>query len=110
MRGQAIALAILALMTGAGPATAADIDDGQVAYNAGDYATALKLWQPLAQGGNARAQNNLGVIFENGKGVTQDVATAVKWYRLAAAQGYGGAEYNLGLIYAIGRAGVPRDP
>src|SRR6201988_5055698 len=106
----AYAVAVLVLAHLPAPASAADIDDGQAAYNTGDFATALRLWQPLADAGNARAQNNLGVMFENGKGVAQDVATAVKWYRLAAAQGYGGAQYNLGLIYAIGRGGVPRDP
>ncbi len=106
-RAVAVAFAIALLI---GPAAAADVDDGQAAYNAGDFAAALRLWQPLAEQGNARAQNSLGVMFENGKGMPQDVATAVKWYRLAAAQGYGGAQYNLGLIYAIGRGGVPRDP
>ena len=74
------------------PAIAAAIDDGQAAYNAGDYATALRLWRPLAEQGNARAQNNLGVMYENGKGVAQDVIEAVRWYRLAAVQGYGGAQ------------------
>src|SRR2546423_6812037 len=112
MPGQSGRAAIfaLALAVPAAPLFAADVDDGQTAYNAGDYATALRIWQPIAQLGNARAQNNLGVMFENGNGVAQDVATAVKWYRLAAAQGYGGAQYNLGLIYAIGRGGVQRDP
>lgn len=92
------------------PATAAAIDDGQTAYNAGDYATALRLWRPLAEQGNARAQNNLGVMYENGKGVAQDINEAVRWYRLAAVQGYSGAQYDLGLAYAIGRGGVRRDP
>jgi TonB family protein len=112
MRGQIGRAAIfaLALALPAAPLIAADIDDGQAAYDTGDYATALKIWQPIAEQGNARAQNNLGVMFENGKGVAQDTSAAVKWYRLAAAQGYGGAEYNLGLIYAIGRGGVPHDP
>src|SRR5206468_13089150 len=80
------------------------------AYNSGDYANALRLWRPLAEQGDARAQNNLGVMYENAKGVAQDLNEAVRWYRLAAAQGYAGAQYNLGLIYAIGRGGVTRDP
>jgi len=100
--------AVLAFLSG--PALGADIDDGQAAYNAGDYATAIRLWRPLAEQGNARAENNLGVIYENGKGVPPDLNQAVKWYRLAAAQGYAGAQYNLGLIYAIGRGGAARDP
>jgi TonB family protein len=92
------------------PALGAAIDDGQTAYNTGDYATALRLWRPLAVEGDARAQNSLGVMYENAKGVAQDLNEAMRWYRLAAAQGYGGAQYNLGLIYALGRGGVQRDP
>src|SRR5262249_23515822 len=102
-------IAFLALLISAG-ATAAPMEDGQTAYNAGDYATAMRLWRPLAEQGDARAQNNLGVLYENGKGVPQDINEAVKWYRLAAEQGYAGSQNNLGLIYAIGRGGVARDP
>jgi len=105
------AILILTILTIAcAPVRAAAIDDGQTAYNAGDYATALRLWRPLAEQGDARAQNNLGVMYENAKGVPQDINEAVRLYRLAAAQGYGGAQYNLGLVYAIGRGGVQRDP
>ena len=91
-------------------AVAADIDQGQAAYDVGDFATALHFWRPLAEQGNARAQNNLGVMYENGKGVALDFNEALRWYRLSASQGYGGAQYNLGLIYALGRGGVQRDP
>jgi TonB family protein len=85
------------------------MEDGQAAYNRRDYTTAQRLWLPLAEQGVARAQNNLGVLYENGKGVRQDFNEALKWYRLAAEQGYAGAWNNLGLIYALGR-GIPRDP
>ena len=85
------------------------MEDGQAAYERGDYAAALAQWQPLAEQGIARAQNNLGVIYENGQGVPRNVVEAMKWYRRAAEQGYAGAQNNLGLIYALGR-GVPRDP
>jgi len=101
-------IVLLALACGE-RALAASVEDGQAAYNMGDYKTALEVWQPLAEQGNARAQNNLGVMYENGKGVPQNIAEAVKWYRLAAQQGYAGAQNNLGLIYAIGR-GIKRDP
>src|SRR3954470_13266351 len=81
-------------------AMAAPMEDGQAAYDRGDYRTAQRLWQPLATEGNARAQNNLGVMYENGQGVAQNLNEALKWYRLAAEQGYAGAQNNLGLIYA----------
>ena len=38
----------------------------------GDYATALAIWEPLAQAGVARAQNNIGACFAEGLGVERD--------------------------------------
>ena len=62
----------------------------------------------LAEQGDARAQNNLGVRYANGRGVPQNDAEAVKWFRLAAEQGYASAQYNLGVMYANGE-GVPQN-
>ncbi len=69
-----------------------------------DYGTAL---QAAAQGG-ALAQFNLGWMYTEGKGVTQDYAEAVKWYRLSAAQSYAPAQHNLGVMYDNGQ-GVTQD-
>ena len=52
---------------------------------------------------NAQAQYNLGVMYDEGRGVRQDDAEAVRWYRQAAEQGYAAAQYNLGAMYANGR-------
>ena len=93
---------------GAISAQAEDIGIGLAAYQTGDFATALKEWQPLAKQGNASAQKNLGFMYKNGKGVAQDYAEAVKWYRLAAEQGYASAQYNLGFMYKNGD-GVVQD-
>ena len=41
---------------------AAEFDDGWKAYEAGDFATALKIWNELAAKGDARAQFNIGVL------------------------------------------------
>ena len=84
------------------PVMAQDFDKGFAAYTAGDYATAVQEWRPLAEQGEARAQNNLGVMYENGDGVLQDAAEAVRWYRMAAEQGEAGAQNNLGVMYANG--------
>ena len=54
------------------------------------------------------AQNNLGGMYEFGRGVPQDYGEAVRWYRLAADQGHASAQRNLGGMYADGR-GVPQD-
>ncbi len=61
-----------------------------------------------AEQGNASAQYNLGLMYDNGQGVTQDYAEAVKWYRLAAEQGDADAQYNLALMYRDGQ-GVTQD-
>ena len=53
----------------------------------------------LAEQGDARAQNNLGIAYAEGNGVTQDYDEAVKWWRTAAEQGDAYAQYNLGVSY-----------
>jgi TPR repeat protein len=72
------------------------------AYAKGDYATALKLLQPLAEAGNAGAQYGLGVLYRNGKGVARDLGEAVSWYRKSAEQGNPFAEYDLATMYGEG--------
>jgi TPR repeat protein len=92
----------------AAPVTAGPFEDGADAAKRGDYATALRLWHPLADQGGAEAQYNLGVLYTNGLGVPQDYAEAAKWFRKAADQGDAGAQSNLGFMYAKGQ-GVPED-
>jgi TPR repeat protein len=98
----------LAVAAPAGTAVAGPFEDGAAAINRGDYATALRLLRPLADQGLAGAQNNLGVMYDNGHGVPQDYAEAVKWYRKAADQGDADAQNNLGVMYRNGQ-GVPQD-
>ena len=81
---------------------------GQVAYENGDYATALSEWSPLAKRGHPTSQFLLGLMHETGKGVPNNFTTALKWYRLSAEQGFAEAEHSLGLMYFLGQ-GVPKD-
>jgi TPR repeat protein len=83
-------------------------EDAIVAYNRGDYATAMRSWRFLADQGHASAQSNLGFMYDKGRGVLQDYAEAVRWFRLAADQGDAEAQCNLGNMYAKGQ-GVPQD-
>lgn len=85
-----------------------DFSAGLKAYEAGDYATALKEWQPLAERGDANTQYNLGLLYARGQGMKPDYAEAAKWYRKAAEQGVAAAQYNLGVMYSNGQ-GVPQD-
>lgn len=80
-----------------------------VAFDRSNYATALKIWLPLAKEGDASAQTYVGEIFEKGLGVPPDHAAAADWYRRAAESGYSRAAINLGHLYEQG-LGVPKDP
>ena len=87
----------------------ADFEKGWDAYEKGDYATALREWEPLAEQGDVSAQYNLGLMYHSGEGVPKDYKTAHKWFSHAAAeQGDAVAQYNLGQMYRNGQ-GVPRD-
>jgi len=78
------------------------------AYDRANYATALKVWLPLAEGGDAAAQTYVGEIFEKGLGVPSDYQAAATWYRRAADHGYSRAAIDLGQLYEQG-LGVPKD-
>ena len=56
----------------------------------------------LAEKEDAKAQTNLGLMYDNGQGVGQDFKEAAKWYQKAADQGDADAQYNLGLMYDNG--------
>jgi TPR repeat protein len=106
MRGILVGIVLNAFV--AGSSFAAPFDDGASAYASGDYQTAVEFWLPLAEAGNPTAQFNMGVMYDQGQGVKQDLAAAEKWYRLAAEQGDTVAQTNLGVIFSQGR-GVARD-
>ncbi|MEL7046980.1 MAG: caspase family protein, partial [Pseudomonadota bacterium] len=79
-----------------------------VAFDRADYKTALRVWLPAAEEGDAEAQNAVGEIFERGLGTEPNEELAAVWYRRAAEQGYKAAQVNLAMLYEVGR-GVPRD-
>ncbi len=82
--------------------------DGVGAYSRGDYQTALREWKPLAEQGDGLAQNNLGILYDEGHGVAQDFARAAEWYQKAAEQRHDDAQNNLGRLYENG-LGVEQD-
>ena len=100
------AFAIWAVL--ATPLSAQNFGAGVAAYEAGDFATALENFQPLAEQGDAFAQYNVGLMYEIGRGVLQDYAEAVRWYRLSAEQGNARGQANLGGMYDTGQ-GVLQD-
>ena len=86
MRPLAALLGLLFALLLTDAALAQNFQKGLDAADRGDFAVALKEWQPLAEQGDAVAQHNLGVLYRNGQGVPQDYAEALKWYRQAAEQ------------------------
>src|SRR5665213_4507977 len=75
------------------------LQDVQSAIQRKDYATALRIVRPLAQGGDAAAQTILGSMYALGYGVSRSSPEAVNWFRKAAEQGQPVAEGNLGIAY-----------
>ncbi len=102
----------LAISAGAVVAAAlpawADYQTGVDAYYKGDFQAAYNEWLPLAEAGDAVAQNSLGALYDHGLGVMEDNAEAARWYEMAAQQGLPLAMRNLGNQYATGH-GVPFD-
>ena len=86
----------------------ADLAAGLQALKNADYATALKEFLPLAKQGNAVAQFNLALMYDEGHGVPRDYTEAARWYRKAAEQGDLTSQNNLGSLYVKGH-GVPQD-
>ena len=83
-----IIVAILLILSLAAQVAAGPLEDAIVAYNRGDYVTALRLFQQSADQGSATAQFNVGTMYANGQGVPQNYVLAYKWFSLSAAQGY----------------------
>jgi len=75
---------------------------GYQSYLKGDYQAAFDEWLPLAELGDAEAQYNLGVMYDEGASVEKDLVKATEWYRKAAEQGFLEAQYNLGMMYYHG--------
>jgi TPR repeat protein len=97
--GSLLAIAILLLATNA---WGGDSQKGFDAYNGADYETALTLWQPLAEAGDADSQFGLGQMYGNGFGVPMDDALAIKWYGLAVEQDHAMAQNNLAIMHQNG--------
>ena len=70
-----------------------------------DAVEAIRL---AAEQGDASAQDDLGLMYADGRGVPRDETEAAGWFRLPADQGQAEAQFNLGRMYANGR-GVPQD-
>ncbi len=105
-------LGVAWLAIGLLPATAGtpeeDFRAGLSAFNGGDFATAMRLWRPLADNNDARSQAGVGFMYHRGLGVKSDDAQAALWLRKAAEQGQAEGQLMLGSLYFFG-LGVPQN-
>ena len=105
-----LALTLFAAALVATPARAdveADFRRGLSAYNTGDYAAAYRLWLPLAEQSEPRAEAGVGFMLFRGLGVALDDRAAARWLTRAAEHGQAEGQLMLGLLYYYGR-GVER--
>ena len=63
-----------------------------------DFAEAVKWFRKAAEQGRAKAQYNLGLMYDKGEGVPKDLVQAHVWWNIAGANGHENAKKNLGII------------
>ena len=84
-------------------------DLGEVARDAHSWSEAAELFRRAAERGLPVAQNNLGALYDTGRGVPQDRTKAANWYRTAAEAGDPLGQANLARFYYKGAGGLPLD-
>jgi len=90
------------------PSPYSEIALGLVRKTHRDLKKAFKWYLKAAVRGQATAQFNLGVLYQNGLGVSKNLKEAFTWYLKAAEQGDAEAQNSVGAMYGDGR-GVPKD-
>lgn len=84
----------------AAPQDLMQLNAGLSAYAAQDRKFAFATWRNVAGRGNAEAQLRVGLLYERGEGVGQDMIEAYRWLKLAANQGNAKAASELSLVAA----------
>ena len=76
---------------------------GLAAAQAGEWQMAWDIWKPLADAGDARAQSNIGVMYDSGEVVAEDGIEALRWFTLSAEGGFPTGQFNLARMYSEGK-------
>src|SRR5687768_17546603 len=95
MRNVALMAVLLAVAATAG---AQSVKAGIDAWQRADYDSAVKIWRPLAEAGDADAAFNLGQAYRLGRGVAISLAAAQTWLERAARKDHLDAQTTLGLL------------
>jgi hypothetical protein len=88
---------------------ASRFDQGVAAYDSGDYQTAYRIWNELADDNDLAAMRNVAQLLRQGKGVEKNPKRAFKLYQSAAEKGLVTAMANVGDMYLNGE-GVEKNP
>jgi hypothetical protein len=86
----------------------APVGEVKALINKGDYAAAIRILQPLADRGDAEAENDIATMHKEGWGFPQSDADAITWFRRSAEHGNAEAQGTLGAMYREGE-GVAQD-
>lgn len=86
------------LLAAPAPLLAQSVRSGIEAWQRSDYLSAVAIWRPLAEKGDADAAFNLGQAYRLGRGVRTNLAAAKVWFERAASKGHVDAQTTLGLM------------
>jgi TPR repeat protein len=90
------------------PEMVKELEEATAAMEKKDVATVLRVVRSWADKGIPQAQNLMGRMHQQGRGLAKDEAEAAVWYRKAAENGYVEAQNSLGRLLRNG-TGVPKD-
>ncbi len=96
------------LLFAVSPAVAGPTEDGDAAYEKGDFKTAAGHYEIAAAQGDTWAQGRLGFMLSQGSGVARNMPQAVQWLTKAADKNEAFAQVALGELFAQG-TGVEQD-
>ena len=96
VRNYLVAAALLLAFSA--PVSAQSVKAGIEAWQRADYSSAVAIWRPLAEKGDADAAFNLGQAYRLGRGVPTNLSIAKSWFERAARQNHVDAQTTLGLL------------
>lgn len=79
-------------------------------FKMGHYDNARAIWEALDARDNGDAAFNLGLLYEDGKGVAANMDTAMAYYYRATENGSQKGLYRLGVLYLYGSKQLEPEP
>ncbi len=77
---------------------ASSYEEAMKLYDERKYEEAFKILLKLADNGDPKAQNDVGIMYETGQGVKANFKVASKYYSDSAQRGFAEGQCNYGLI------------